>query len=57
MDDYKRILYLRYGSLTEFGPWVRSQPQIAATLRLPPATVQKVVGRFIRRGCSLAAMK
>ena len=50
LDDKKKVILKRYGSLTNFERVVTSQPQICRELRIPPSTVSAMLRNFIRQG-------
>ena len=50
MKDMKRIIYKRFGSLTDHRHVIRSFAEVGRLLRVHFDTVRKVVNRFLERG-------
>ena len=51
MTDHKdkhRMIYLRYGSLSDFSQEQMSKCQVARLLRMPPMTVIRNLNQFVR---------
>ena len=54
LNDRKRIIYLRYESLTDFaGPVRRNYSEIGRQLRIPTSTVRLTLTNFVIREHSL----
>ena len=50
LNELQRIIYKRFGSLTDIGPPIRGYAEIGRLLRIPSWTVRQVVLRFLERG-------
>ena len=50
LKDMQRIIYKRFGSLTEVGVPIRSFAEVSRQLTIPAETVRVTVRRFLERG-------
>ena len=53
LDDRKRIILARYGSLEDFSRVRKTLTQIHKRFRVPVCTIHKLLNAFEQRGCNL----
>ena len=56
IDDHKRIIFARYGSLEDFARVRMTITEIHKRLRVPMCTIHKLLRIFEERGHDLARM-
>lgn len=57
LDDYFKVIYMKYGSLDSFDRVELPDYHVAKQLLMPQATVVSILQRFEARGKSIFAMK
>ena len=55
MDDRKRVIFARYGSLDNYDNIQASLLDISRRLRIPVTTIHKLLHAFARRGNRIEA--
>ena len=57
IDEKRRIVFLRYGSLSAFGQPVRDQAEIGRMSRTPRTTIVHLLRKFVNSGHNLAVFE